>query len=157
MNFGYLTYNIMKTLIDYSGIIDGAIASYKTAPSIGAVSSKDHEEYWEQNNQKYICYGRYLQFQNANGKLIKFWTGLNFKPNDVDFIVWFKKADIEDKYVDELRNIFEPIGQFDESNEEVWIIMDNNSLASLCDEKTASGKKEKLIKDFWDSVFRVLN
>ena len=157
-------YATTKDLVEYSDLVTSILASPSCITSIGTIEEDPHPKapqdkdclaYWDKDNEE-ICYGRYLIYKNTKGKKIKFWFGLSSKPKQENLIIWFKKTEINAGYINKLRNIFEPKKQYHEpqNSDEVWITMEDKDFGDFCNNSSA---RKDIIKNFWQSVLRVLN
>jgi hypothetical protein len=141
-----ITNIIAKPLIEL--LIGSLIGTITTGGKVVIPHGEDRLAYWDTSAN--ICFGRYLMFTNVKNKTIPFWLGLDSTPWEARYIIWFEKKDIT-AYVNNLKQFFDPLGQYEKSVKEVWIILDYVTWENFC--KSASPQQRSdIIKDFLVSV-----
>jgi hypothetical protein len=166
MKLSDFPYETTSGFVQYTDMINGLIAQFnKDYPSIGTIcpnptspeepTNEDRLAYWDNWNDD-ICWGRYLQLKKTEKVSINFWTGLSTTCRRAEFIIWFEK--LSDEHRKQLEVAFGPKYQYlyNKSSGEVWIKMSDSDFETFC--KSKQNKiHSKIIKDFWESVLKILN
>ena len=174
MKFEDFPYRTTMEIVQYSKLVTDAINIVNNTPRVWKIeedltrkkprnSGDDLAEYWDNYNVDF-CFGRYLELKTLDEAVIKktekavikSWFGLDSTPWYTTFIMWFKKDEVGSYIVDKLRNAFNPTKQYHESQEEVWVTMDETTFKEFCDSAYQVYNRQMIIKIFWDSVLTVL-
>jgi len=153
-----------SSLASYSQLVTSTITLLfnKSLPSIGTIdpdpnyglpSNEDRLDYWDKWNSD-ITFGRYLLFTKNNGEIIPFWTGFSSTQDETIYCIWFEKKNPFMQYIGKIKSL--PNVTIRESCKELWILMGNTGIESLCNSCASSGAGNQILKDFWHDVLGAL-